>query len=50
MAQDRFYGWADPALYGQVRMAAAQGTFSREAGFAAFHSGRDGQLQADSIW
>jgi hypothetical protein len=39
MAQDRFYGWADPALYDQVRMAAAQGTFSREAGFAAFHSG-----------
>ena len=39
MAQDRFYGWADPALYDQVRMAAAQGTFAREAGFAAFHSG-----------
>jgi len=39
MAQDRFYGWADPALYDQVRTAAAQGTFSREVGFAAFHSG-----------
>jgi Calcineurin-like phosphoesterase len=39
MAQDRFYGWADPALYDQVRMAAAQGTFSREAGFATFHAG-----------
>jgi hypothetical protein len=39
MAQDRFYGWADSALYDQVRMAAAQGTFSREAGFAAFHPG-----------
>jgi hypothetical protein len=39
MAQDRFYGWADPALYDEVRAAAAQGTFSREAGFGAFHSG-----------
>jgi hypothetical protein len=39
MAQDRFYGWADPALYDQVRAAAAQGEFSREVGFAAFHSG-----------
>jgi hypothetical protein len=39
MAQDRFYGWADPALYDQVRRAAAQGIFAREAGFAAFHSG-----------
>jgi hypothetical protein len=39
MAQDRFYGWADPALYDQVRTAAAQGTFSREVGFAAFHRG-----------
>lgn len=39
MAQDRFYGWADPALYDQVRTAASQGTFSRELGFAAFHSG-----------
>ena len=39
MAQDRFYGWADPALYDQVRTAASQGTFSREVGFAAFHSG-----------
>ena len=39
MAQDRFYGWADPALYDQVRTAAAQGIFSRELGFAAFHAG-----------
>ncbi len=39
MAQDRFYGWADPALYDQVRAAAAQKTFEREPGFAVFHKG-----------
>jgi hypothetical protein len=39
MAQDRFYGWADPALYDQVKLAAAQGEFARELGFAAFHHG-----------
>jgi len=39
MAQDRFYGWADPELYNQVKLAAAQGEFSRELGFAAFHTG-----------
>ena len=39
MAQDRFYGWADPALYDEVRQAATQGLFAREAGFAAFHKG-----------
>jgi hypothetical protein len=39
MAQDRFYAYADPALYDQVKLAAQQGTFSRELGFAAFHKG-----------
>jgi hypothetical protein len=39
MAQDRFYGWADPALYDQVKLAAAQGGFSRELGFGVFHTG-----------
>jgi hypothetical protein len=39
MAQDRFYGWADPALYDQVKLAAAQGEFSRELGFGVFHTG-----------
>jgi hypothetical protein len=39
MAQDRFYGWADPALYAQVVQAAQHGEFSREPGFAAFHHG-----------
>ena len=41
MAQDRFYGYADPALYDQVRQAATQArpTFVREAGFAIFHAG-----------
>jgi hypothetical protein len=39
MAQDRFYGYADPVLYDQVRLAAAHGTFVREPGFAMFHKG-----------
>jgi hypothetical protein len=39
MAQDRFFGYADPALYDQVKLAAAHGVFSRELGFAAFHKG-----------
>jgi hypothetical protein len=39
MAQDRFYGWADAVLYDEVRTAAAQGSFSREMGFASFHAG-----------
>ena len=39
MAQDRFYGWADPELYNQVKLAAAQGQFVREAGFGVFHNG-----------
>jgi hypothetical protein len=39
MAQDRFYGWADPALYDEVKLAASHGIFSREADFALFHTG-----------
>ncbi|MFN7994234.1 MAG: hypothetical protein U0Q18_11555 [Bryobacteraceae bacterium] len=39
MAQDRFFAWADPALYDQVKQAAAQKLFQREVGFAAFHAG-----------
>jgi hypothetical protein len=39
MAQDRFYGYADPVLYDQVRSAASQRLFEREEGFAIFHSG-----------
>jgi len=39
MAQDRFFGYADPALYDQVKLAAAQGEFVREPGFALFHQG-----------
>jgi hypothetical protein len=39
IAQDRFYGYADPALYDQVKLAQTQGTFAREPGFAIFHKG-----------
>jgi hypothetical protein len=39
MAQDRFYGWADPALYDEVKLAASHGIFVREPGFALFHAG-----------
>jgi hypothetical protein len=39
MLQDRFYGWAHPALIDQVILAAAQGQFSPEVGTAAFHPG-----------
>ncbi|HWB84145.1 MAG TPA: hypothetical protein VG675_08400 [Bryobacteraceae bacterium] len=39
LQQDRFYAWADPALYDQVKAAAAQCLFAREVGFAAFHHG-----------
>ena len=39
MAQDRFFGWADPALIDQVIQATAQGEFSPEVGTALFHSG-----------
>jgi hypothetical protein len=39
MQQDRFFGWADPALTDQVIQAAAQGQFSPEVGTAMFHPG-----------
>ena len=41
MAQDRFYGYADPALYDQVKQAAHQKPilFQREPGFEVFHHG-----------
>jgi hypothetical protein len=39
MAQDRFYAWADPALYDEVKLAASHGVFTREADFALFHHG-----------
>jgi hypothetical protein len=39
MAQDRFYGYADPELYDQVKLAATHGEFSREPGFDLFHAG-----------
>ena len=39
MQQDRFYGYAHPALYDQVKLAAAQGFFSRELGSSVFHPG-----------
>src|ERR1041385_2234167 len=39
MAQDRFYGWADPKLYDEVKLAAAQHQFERELGFELFHHG-----------
>ncbi len=39
MQQDRFYGWADRLLHDQVRLAAAQGLFSREPASAVFHTG-----------
>ncbi len=39
MAQDRFYGYADPELYDQVKLAAAHGEFAREPGFDLFHAG-----------
>ena len=39
MQQDRFFGWADPALVDQVIQAAAQGQFSPEVGTAIFHPG-----------
>jgi len=38
-AQDRFFAYADPALYEQVKLAAQHGTFEREPGFALFHKG-----------
>jgi hypothetical protein len=39
MAQDRFFAWADPALYDAVVQAAKLKLFAREAGFGAFHEG-----------
>ncbi|MCI0351891.1 MAG: hypothetical protein L0Z53_20920 [Acidobacteriales bacterium] len=36
---DRFFAWADPALLEQVKLAAAQGEFSREPGPGTFHHG-----------
>jgi hypothetical protein len=39
MANDRFFGYADPALYDQVKLAATHGEFAREQGFALFHKG-----------
>src|SRR5207253_2666178 len=39
MTQDRFFAWADPALYDQVKLAAHQKEFKQEVGFAAFHHG-----------
>jgi hypothetical protein len=39
LAQDRFYAYADPALYEQVKIAAQHGIFAREPGFALFHHG-----------
>ncbi|HXK07227.1 MAG TPA: hypothetical protein VMS37_32835 [Verrucomicrobiae bacterium] len=39
MAQDRFFGWCDPAMVDQVAQAAAQGQFSAEVGTALFHTG-----------
>lgn len=39
MAQDRFYGYVDPALIPAVRTAAEKGEFSEEKNCAAFHQG-----------
>src|SRR5207245_10983456 len=39
MAQDRFFGYAHPDLYDQVKLAAAHGEFAREPGFDLFHHG-----------
>lgn len=39
LAQDRFFAYADPALYDQVKLAAQHKEFEREPGFALFHHG-----------
>ena len=39
MAQDRFFGWADPALIDQVIQATKDGEFAPEVGTALFHKG-----------
>jgi hypothetical protein len=38
-AQDRFLAWCDPALIGQVKLAAAQGEFAPEPAPWLFHPG-----------
>jgi hypothetical protein len=38
-AQDRFFAYADPELYDQVKRAARHGVFQREPAFALFHHG-----------
>jgi hypothetical protein len=39
MGQDRFFGYADPALKAAVEAAADQGHFAPEEGCSAFHPG-----------
>lgn len=39
MAQDRFFGWADPALIDQIIRATNDGEFAPEVGTALFHPG-----------
>ncbi len=39
MAQDRFFGWADPAIIDQIIQATKQGKFAPEVGTALFHPG-----------
>ena len=39
MQRDRFFAWADPALYDEVKLAATHNLFARELGFALFHDG-----------
>lgn len=39
MAQDRFYGYVDPAIIPAVRAAAAKGMFAEEKDCAEFHAG-----------
>ena len=39
MAQDRFYGYVDPAIIPIIRAAAAKGEFAEESDCARFHPG-----------
>jgi hypothetical protein len=39
MAQDRFFGYCDPKLIDQVKIATQQGMFAPETGSAIFHPG-----------
>ena len=39
MAQDRFYGYVDPAIIPAVKLACKRGDFSEETDCAAFHPG-----------